>query len=96
MFWNNLFSWLSSSSDDNVGSALDGPDDAGCSINPATGLPMVGDCGSVDVGGSPYGMDMHHEDWSASSMDNGLHDDAWASPSAWDDSFSSSTLGWDD
>lgn len=27
-------------------------------INPATGLPMTGDCyGGVDVGGNPYGFD---------------------------------------
>lgn len=96
MFWNNLFSWLSSSSDDNVSSALDGLDDTGCNINPATGLPMISDCSGVDVGGSPYGMDMYHENCSASSMDSGLHDDAWASTSAWDDSFPSSTPGWDD
>lgn len=29
-------------------------------INPATGLPMLGDSiGGVDVGGSPYGTDIH-------------------------------------
>jgi hypothetical protein len=28
-------------------------------INPATGLPMLGDCGGVDVGGNPFGMDVH-------------------------------------
>ena len=29
-------------------------------VNPATGLPMVGDsCGGVDVGGSPFGIDNH-------------------------------------
>lgn len=28
-------------------------------INPATGLPMVGDIGGVDVGGNPYGVDLH-------------------------------------
>jgi hypothetical protein len=27
--------------------------------NPATGLPMVDGCGGFDVGGSPFGMDMH-------------------------------------
>lgn len=36
-------------------------------INPATGLPMVGDCGGVDVGGNPFGMDLHQiEDHSSS------------------------------
>ncbi len=29
-------------------------------INPATGMPMMGDgIGGVDVGGSPFGMDVH-------------------------------------
>jgi hypothetical protein len=29
-------------------------------INPATGLPMTGPgLGGLDVGGSPYGMDIH-------------------------------------
>lgn len=31
-------------------------------INPATGLPMLqGDCSGVDVGGSPFGADLHYE-----------------------------------
>lgn len=45
-------------------------------INPATGMPMVGNCiGGVDVGGSPFGMDIH-----ASPRD--LHEGA--GPHAWD------------
>jgi hypothetical protein len=28
-------------------------------INPATGLPMVGGCGGIDVNGNPYGLDLH-------------------------------------
>ena len=35
---------------------------AGCLINPATGLPMVGGCGGVDVGGNPFGTDLHRQD----------------------------------
>jgi hypothetical protein len=27
-------------------------------INPATGLPMLGDVGGVDVAGNPYGLDL--------------------------------------
>ncbi|MEZ0246992.1 MAG: hypothetical protein ACAH09_10175 [Methylophilaceae bacterium] len=35
-------------------------------INPATGLPMNDDSYSgVDVGGSPYGTDLHNHPWSA-------------------------------
>lgn len=33
-------------------------------VNPATGLPMVDNrIGSIDVGGSPYGQDIHHAPW---------------------------------
>lgn len=35
-------------------------------INPATYLPMTGGIGSVDVGGNPYGTDLHR-----------AHDDHW-------------------
>lgn len=27
-------------------------------VNPATGLPMLGDVGGVDVGGNPFGMNL--------------------------------------
>lgn len=38
-------------------------------INPATGLPMVDGHGGFDVGGSPWGIDVHsntadHHHWS--------------------------------
>lgn len=73
---NFLFGWLG---DDSIAEPEDDLKsqhfDAGCSINPASGLPMVGgDCGGVDVGGNPYGMDMDH-DWGTP----GLHDDSWLS-----------------
>ena len=35
-----------------------GPDDHNQDINPANGLPMIDDTG-VDVGGNPYGTDLH-------------------------------------
>lgn len=35
----------------------DGPD-----INPATGLPLIEDT-YIDVGGSPYGQDIHPPVW---------------------------------
>ncbi len=42
-------------------------------INPATGLPMVGDIGGLDVGGSPYGMDLHQSgDHNSSGFDGGF------------------------
>lgn len=68
-------------------------------INPATGLPMVGGTGSVDVAGNPFGSDLshHHDDswtrydrWNASgsSFDHSTH---------WHDNWSSSTTGgWND
>lgn len=31
-------------------------------INPATGLPMTGGFGSVDVAGNPYGVDLDDRD----------------------------------
>lgn len=44
-------------------------------INPATGLPMFDDnIGGVDVGGSPFGMDMHS---SMSSLGSGLGSSPW-------------------
>jgi len=72
----------------------------GCTINPATGLPMVGDsCAGVDVMGNPYGTDLHD----TFSTDHGLHSDndgfgsshdsfgssfdsfdCWSSGSSWD------------
>lgn len=76
-FWNLLFGWLG---DDSI-AELDNDFtsqgyNAGCTVNPATGLPMLdGDtCGGVDLGGNPYGMDMDH-DWGTP----GLHDDSWLS-----------------
>jgi hypothetical protein len=32
---------------------------ASMDINPATGLPMLGDIGGLDVGGNSYGVDLH-------------------------------------
>ncbi|WP_210147882.1 hypothetical protein [Aromatoleum petrolei] len=45
-------------------------------INPATGLPMTDDSiGGVDVGGSPWGTDIHsyHNPWSSSGWENNFH-----------------------
>ena len=42
-------------------------------INPATGLPMLGeDIGGLDVGGNPYGVDLHSTtDWTSCSGSSG-------------------------
>ena len=40
-------------------------------LNPATGLPMTTDTvGGVDVGGSPWGTDVHanHHPWSSTDF----------------------------
>ena len=72
-FWNRFCSMFSDNSDhaDSQG---------GCDINPASGLPMIDGCGGVDIAGSPFGTDLHH-------------DSAWCSSSTLDDTFSSSGLG---
>jgi hypothetical protein len=51
-FWNWLFG----------GDAMPGTDQACVSpmdINPATGLPMIDGSGGLDVGGSPFGVDVN-------------------------------------
>jgi len=89
--WNSLCNWFNDSTD--IGGDLSSSSmDCGCDINPATGLPMIGDCGGIDVGGSPFGTDLHHDDWSSSS-DIGI-DTNWDSTSSFDDSFSGSS-SWD-
>lgn len=52
-------------------------------INPATGLPMIGGIGGMDVQGNPYGTDLHdhyhsrtHDSWS-SSPSSSDQDDWW-------------------
>ncbi len=58
-FWNTFCSWFSwSDATDLEQSSFCPTEDAGCAINPATGLPMVGGCGGVDVAGNPYGVDL--------------------------------------
>lgn len=85
------------------------PRDTGPSVNPATGLPMLG--GSVDVGGSPYGADLHrhddvvtssgefadHRPHSGSPADNDWSSSSWSGvSSSWPDhSSSGSTSGYD-
>ena len=58
--------WFGTDSDDVFGeSSSIGIDDAFTTgmddhtINPATGLDMIDGIGSVDVGGSPFGVDIH-------------------------------------
>ena len=64
-------------------------------INPATGLPMTGGIGGVDVGGNPYGTDLHrsHDDHVWSAYDDHAHHrthdrwNDWSSPTSGHDSW---------
>ena len=52
----SIWDWLRGG----IGSQSDCSPDTGPTFNPATGLPMIGDgIGGIDVGGSPFGMDVH-------------------------------------
>lgn len=58
-FWNTFCGWFNwSDAADLEQGSLCTTEDAGCAINPATGLPMVGGCGGVDVSGNPFGVDL--------------------------------------
>ena len=83
--WSFLKNWFSSGIDSSSS-------DSGCDINPATGLPMIGGCGGVDVEGNPYGTDINdtfgNDDWSSSSPSDdsfSSFDNDWSSSSSWDD-----------
>lgn len=67
--WSTLCGWFDSIYGEEA------PCDIGashCDINPATGLPMVGGCGGVDVEGNPYGADLHHDDTWGTSWESGI------------------------
>lgn len=63
MFWKSVFDFF-----DFSGSSMGSSTALEMSVvNPASGLPMLDDSMSgVDVGGSPYGIDIHH----GSTMDS--------------------------
>lgn len=97
-FWNDFTAWLSGSTTDSASGMNDmsGLDSQGaCEINPASGLPMVGGCGGLDVEGNPYGIDPHDDLAQASGFDESTFahpasdwSDTWASDgsdfSSWD------------
>ena len=90
-FWNKLFDWLNGPvGTDSEGSSFEVTDSTfDCpSVNPATGLPMIDDCGGIDVGGSPFGTDIHHFDDLLSTSGIEISDDSWMSTTSWDDPFS--------
>jgi hypothetical protein len=93
--WNFLTSWFGAGVGVSTIGSFEGSSDnnsaSSCScssINPATGLPMIDDCGGNDVGGSPFGTDIHHFDdsWSTSGIE--ISDDSYLDASAsWGDTF---------
>lgn len=83
-FWNSICSWFGI--DDNQSNDCA----TGCEINPATGLPMVGGCGGIDVAGNPYGTDLHHD-----AGQTGSTETDWGSSSSFDTSSLDSGSTWD-
>jgi hypothetical protein len=59
-----LFNWLSG--------GFFGDDSPACSVNPASGLPMTGGCGGIDLQGNPYGTDLHTYEVNSSPFDDGF------------------------
>lgn len=82
MLWlDKIFGWFNFGSPDDSGSdSIPGLQDETCTINPASGLPMAGGCGGVDVAGNPYGMNMQDSGSHTTSWDNSSSDlDSWDS-----------------
>lgn len=81
--WNLIRHLFIGSSSTDINNASDN----GCTVNPATGLPMVNGCGGVDAGRNPFGLGNHHDyTWSSCT-------DSSDSSSSWGDSCGSS---WND
>ncbi len=61
-------------------------------VNPATGLPMIGGTGGVDVEGNPYGFDLSHDNTFdiESSSDYDYINSGFYDPFGNDDGFNSS------
>ena len=81
-FFKSIFSWFSGSDDT-------------CTVNPASGLPMIGGCSGVDVEGNPFGVDINQAD-TTSLFESNFSDDTWSGCSSFDDSFSSCSTDFDD
>ena len=57
--WNSVLGFIGWQSDK---CSLADPVPCPRAINPATGLPMLqGDCGGVDFGGRPFGVDLNSD-----------------------------------
>lgn len=88
--WNSIFSWFNTGFETTDIGGFSSTADYGCDINPATSLPMINGSG-LDVGGSPYGTDIH-EDCSMT----GVSDDSWAEISSCHDNSWDSGNMWED
>lgn len=70
-----LFEYLRSLFPSGASAVSHTADTAPATINPATGLPMLDNSMvGVDVGGSPFGLDIHS---SSSGFDSGLSSNPW-------------------
>lgn len=92
-FWNNCFGWLWSDNDaaspiDSGNSCLSGYTTEEFLVNPASGLPMIGGMGGVDVEGNLWGTDLH-DNWHSSCLSDtssSFGDDGWSNNTWQDDS----------
>lgn len=86
--------------DVNFGTADSGAFSTGSCVNPANGLPMMGEgCGGMDIMGNAYGTDSNDSfssSWSDDSFSSNTwsSDDSWSTSSSWDD-HSTSSSSWD-
>lgn len=85
-FWG----WLGWSEDDTFSggqeSTLGTTNSCCCDVNPATGLPMINECGGVDVAGNPYGVNLDHNDhWPSCDTGTSMDTNSSAPFSVWDD-----------
>lgn len=97
-FWNNLLSWCGLDTNMEAASCSYNPsENHGCTVNPASGLPMVDGCSGLDVAGNPFGLDLHHDTWSpipGSCSDSIWSSSVFDSSSTWDGGCTGSS--WDD
>ena len=76
--WNWLFGSASSAFDSDVHCTP--ASQATGAVNPATGLPMVsGDSTGIDIGGSPFGVDLHSNGTTSTGCDSLGSFDSWSS-----------------
>lgn len=69
----------------------------GLSVNPATGLPMLG--GGIDMAGNPYGTDLRQHDDAGSPSSSGVDHQPLGSPISNDwssSSWSGASTSWPD